>query len=65
MLYTHIISILAFRFHCNTSAHTHPSSKAVGNDKSTQNHTCPSKPKEIIANIPVYHIANLPLQEKS
>lgn len=50
VLYTHIVSTLAFRFHCNTSAHTHPSSKAVGNDKSTQNHTCPSKPEEIIAN---------------
>lgn len=47
--YTHIMSILlAFGFHCNISAHTHSSSKTVGNDKSTPNHTCPSKSKEII-----------------
>lgn len=48
VLYTHIISILAFGFRCNISAHTHSSSKTVGNDKSTPNHTCPSKSKEII-----------------
>lgn len=50
VLYTHNISILAFGFHCNMSAHTHSSSKTVGNDKSILNHTCPSKSKEIMAN---------------
>lgn len=50
VLYTHIINILAFGVHCNIPAHTHSSSKTVGNDKSTPNHTCPSKSKEIIAN---------------
>lgn len=49
VLYTHVISTLDFGFHCNVSAHTRSSSKTVGNDKTTPNHTCPSKSKEIIA----------------
>lgn len=52
-MYMYTVSILAFHFPCSTSAHTFPSSKIlVGDDKCTPNHTCPSKHKEIIANIP-------------